>query len=437
MKKTITLLIILAIAKISDAQNVGVGTITPSEKLHVDSGNIRIGKDQWVAPANSRFLKIGDANYITLGEEEADDKLTIRAKELLIRPSTSYTTVPISIQGSNNYSHFFFGANEDTYIRAGKNNGNVILNDIAGGKVGVGVFPTRAILEQYGSVGTTAAIFGGDGAGISLQKNWPVIGFNHYYDGATHRSIGQGYSGVFGINQNNGNLYYGGWAFAAVPNATLNGYASRFNVTKSGRLGIGTETPESDLHIIQSNTVRNQVNVADGITLDAYYGVYGSNKWNMQVYDGPLFTENESHSWLLFNRFTSWGGWSWGTVAAIKHEDGAFYSLSDINAKKDIELLDKSNMLSLLLKLNPSQYRFKENTAESSKSFGFISQEVEKIFPNLVEEVNGNKLLNYSGFTPIIVASVQEQQHKIDSLKVENENLKARMDRLEKLLLKQ
>src|SRR5262245_61108982 len=88
------------------SQNVGIGTKSPTEKLNVDSGNIRIGgvNTTWQNAGTSRFLKIGDNDYITLGEEEADDKLTIRAKELLIRPSTTYSTVPVSIQGTTNYS---------------------------------------------------------------------------------------------------------------------------------------------------------------------------------------------------------------------------------------------------------------------------------------------------------------------------------------------
>ncbi|MEP6711889.1 MAG: hypothetical protein ABJA37_05725 [Ferruginibacter sp.] len=113
-------------------QNVGVGTTTPNEKLNIDSGNVRIGKSVWLSNVNSSFLKFGDADYITLGEEEADDKLTIRAKELLIRPSSTYTSVPVTIKGTDYYSHFFFGTNEDTYIRAGKLAGTVNINDITG-----------------------------------------------------------------------------------------------------------------------------------------------------------------------------------------------------------------------------------------------------------------------------------------------------------------
>ena len=46
--------------------------------------------------------------------------------------------------------------------------------------VGIGITPSKARLEVNGAVGKTVAIFGGDGAGISLQQNPPAIGFNQY-----------------------------------------------------------------------------------------------------------------------------------------------------------------------------------------------------------------------------------------------------------------
>ena len=50
----------------------------------------------------------------------------------------------------------------------------IINTDGRGQNVGIGVVdPTRARLEVHGApgVGTTSGIFGGDGAGISLQKD--------------------------------------------------------------------------------------------------------------------------------------------------------------------------------------------------------------------------------------------------------------------------
>jgi hypothetical protein len=60
--------------------------------------------------------------------------------------------------------------------------------------IGIGTNnPGRARLVLNGSVGNTTAIFGGETTGISLQSNFPTIGFNEYFNNA-HRYIAPGYA---------------------------------------------------------------------------------------------------------------------------------------------------------------------------------------------------------------------------------------------------
>src|ERR1700741_296930 len=72
-----------------DAQNVGVGTATPQEKLHVDN-NIKIGINAWSSASNNRFLKIGDGNNVTIGETGLDARLEFSAREFIFRNSGGY-----------------------------------------------------------------------------------------------------------------------------------------------------------------------------------------------------------------------------------------------------------------------------------------------------------------------------------------------------------
>jgi hypothetical protein len=61
-------------------------------------------------------------------------------------------------------------------------------NQILAQKVGIGTLtPTIGKLEVFGVNfgGNTSAAFGTDGAGISLQRNTPAIGFNQYRDSQT------------------------------------------------------------------------------------------------------------------------------------------------------------------------------------------------------------------------------------------------------------
>ena len=66
-----------------------------------------------------------------------------------------------------------------------------------------------------------------------------------------------------------------------------------------------------------------------------------------------------------------------------------------------------------------------KNTENQHKSIGFIAQELETIFPELVfDDEKGMKSVNYDGVIPILVNSIKEQQQKIDKLESEIEEIK-------------
>jgi hypothetical protein len=451
MKKFILILFISVTAKISFSQNVGISTTTPTHaKLEIngtvgaavamfgaDKYGVTIEADNPEIGFNyfynngTKTIKAGYASVIGMapvtgelymGNFNGNQSLADYGAIGSYRQNfTLFQNGEFRFAGTNNVLHFFNGPYEDTYIRAGKNNGNVIINDIVGGKVGVGVYPTRAVLEQYGSVGTTAAIFGGDGAGISLQKNWPVIGFNHYFDGVNHKSIGQGYSGVFGVNQLNGNLYYASWPFAAIPNATLTGYTGRFVVTRLGKIGVGTEDPQADIEIVNNY---GDLYENSGLRISRNGNTYATN-WN-------IFLNQEGH--LSFGYSSN--GVNNDPVAYIGF-NGSWNQQSDRNFKKDISYLQKEDMLKLIKQLRPAKYHFTTEKNNLPLSYGFISQEVETVFPDIVDTQKNGKYISYQNFIPILTKAMQEQQQQIEILQKENTDLKAHMDRLEKLLLKQ
>jgi hypothetical protein len=66
----------------ANAQNTGIGNLTPTEKLHVDSGNIKIGSVIW-SPGKSHLLKFGDGDFLHIGEV-GDDSMEIKARNLTI-----------------------------------------------------------------------------------------------------------------------------------------------------------------------------------------------------------------------------------------------------------------------------------------------------------------------------------------------------------------
>jgi len=58
---------------------VGIGMNSPSELLHVNGGALKIGNSSSAPDRAVNMLKIGDGNYIQIGEWEDDDKLSFKA----------------------------------------------------------------------------------------------------------------------------------------------------------------------------------------------------------------------------------------------------------------------------------------------------------------------------------------------------------------------
>lgn len=94
-----------------------------------------------------------------------------------------------------------------------------------------------------------------------------------------------------------------------------------------------------------------------------------------------------------------------------------FRSTSDINLKKNIKPLE--NSLDKVKSLNGVSFDW---VKDDSSSIGFIAQEVEKIFPTLVEEVDGTKTVKYIPLIAVLVESVKELSKEVENLKSKLEN---------------
>ena len=91
-----------------------------------------------------------------------------------------------------------------------------------------------------------------------------------------------------------------------------------------------------------------------------------------------------------------------------------FYTRSDIRIKKDIENLD-GNHLDKLDRLVPKSYKFKNDGLEH---FGFIAQDVEKEFPNLVStDTEGLKSVNYLEMIPLLLHKINDLERKLEEIK--------------------
>ncbi|KYG70328.1 cell wall anchor protein [Bdellovibrio bacteriovorus] len=185
----------------------------------------------------------------------------------------------------------------------------------------------------------------------------------------------------------------------------------------AGFVGLGTVTPQAQLHITSANSYAAIMLGNDG----------GSNNIHMtHEVDGTfaLFNGTVGAGTTLLSITAAGNGWLKGTLTQA----------SDVRLKKDIQTMPEE--LNKILQIRPVTYHWKEESRSKEKQIGFIAQEVEKIYPELVQNNrDGNKSVAYSNFVAPIIKALQEfyaqwsnHSQKIDreiaSIQEENSSLK-------------
>ena len=179
--------------------------------------------------------------------------------------------------------------------------------------------------------------------------------------------------------------------------------SNALTVLKNAKTGINTATPASMLEIFQPGLAQG-----NGISLD--HNSY--NKWETSIDvtgDYGFYNDNIARSY-------------------IKASDGAYIAYSDRRLKKNIESI--GDVLNKVMLIKTKTYAYKGAKNEDDKSFGVIAQELQKVFPDLVEEKDYLGV-NYQGLNIITLKAVQELTRENVALKSELEIIKERMKKLE------
>lgn len=363
--------------------------------------------------------------------------------------------------------------------------------------LGIGIInPVKARLEVFGAVSATSAIFGGDGSGISLQRNYPAIGFNQYYSDAS-RAMVPGNAMVQYLEMSTGALCIDGFSAATQPNNVLAGQLRRLTIRQNGNVSINYGPADASLFVgpsavgitngrlrgtsyhstfaervvgqptqhtyinagkngsdvfindesggniyIGGGTTRVGINSADptGVLELKQVNLRGlvlvepaGSFYNWEFAVNHEAAETESDLWMYFNE--QYRG-------NFYHVDGMWYAGSDRRLKTNIVAMP--SVLSRVLKMRPVQYVMKFQNPGKIKSTGFIAQELRSIFPEITDVSEGSShgyagvkdlvTVNYDAIGVIALKAIQEQQLKIKSLKERNAALRARIDAAEKTL---
>ncbi|MEP7142474.1 MAG: tail fiber domain-containing protein [Ferruginibacter sp.] len=184
-------------------------------------------------------------------------------------------------------------------------------------------------------------------------------------------------------------------------------------------VGINTKNPAFSLDINEINNT--------GIALRHPSDNSGNNVW--EIYHAPSPYANlpsQAGDLILFYNNTPLGGFD--------HSSGAYFSISDERMKKTIQPMQAVKEKIKLLKA--SAYEYINNNPAQRQSIGFIAQDIENIFPQLVyhnsDEKNSGEMLtlDYSGFGVLAIKGVQEQQEMIERHQKQIDELKRQIELL-------
>lgn len=97
---------------------------------------------------------------------------------------------------------------------------------------------------------------------------------------------------------------------------------------------------------------------------------------------------------------------------------GSLNTASDKNIKENILNFDNS-FSEKIMDLSPKKYNYIDNPFKSR--YGLIAQDVQKIYPDLVNEINIDEniilSINYIDMIPLLLHKIQKMQKEIDELK--------------------
>src|SRR6266542_3283026 len=377
--------------------NVGIGTNAPEGNLHVFRGSAGSVSAFFNAPL---VVENSTNNYINLLAPNANETGILFGKpESSISGGLIYNSSP-TLNGLQ--------------FRTNGNFTRMVLTNA--GNLGIGTVTPGANLHVVrGS------------AGVTPFFNAPVVVENSTHNYINLLAPDANETGIlFGKPQSNvsGGLIYNSSPTTNGLQFRTNGNFTRMVLTNTGRVGIGTTAPATELHLVHG---------------DEWFGKSGLRLQNSGAngVNWTLHTSNFDGKLYLFFRDDE--------VGHFHNISGEYFSGSDARRKKDIETAP--DVLSKVLQLDVKKYHFLKNKPDDKKHYGMIAQEVEKIFPEVVyhNKMDGSEkdyyAMNYSAFGVLAIKAIQEQQQKITTLEdriaeqqVIINDLKSSIDQLRQLI---
>ena len=399
-----------------ETRNIGIGTTTPTSKLHVSGDVIVTG----IVTATTFVGAItGTASNVTTNANLTGHVTSVGNAAVLGSFTSLQLLTALTDETGSGANVFATSPTLVTPVLGTPSSGT--LTSCTGLPISTGVSGLAANIATFLAIPSSAnlatALTDETGSGAAVFSTSPTL-VTPVLGAATATSIVVG-SGVT-INASGINA-------SGIVTAT-NGFVG--NVT--GTASTTTNIPNLTGDITSANTATTLATVNSNvgtfgngtsiptITVNAKGLITGVT--TTAVTSGTTITDDTSTNASRFLTFTSAtsGSISAANVSSTKltfNPSTGALSATDFNSTSDISLKDNIqtivNPLDKIIKLNGVTFNWKEN---QKPSIGVIAQELEKVLPELVTQGN-IKTVNYNGIIGVLIEAVKEQQKQIEELK--------------------
>jgi FtsZ-binding cell division protein ZapB/regulator of extracellular matrix RemA (YlzA/DUF370 family) len=454
--------------------NVGIGSITPQNKLEITHGSANnsglrftnlTNNSSSIVNATNKVLSVNASGDVIL----VDDKQGITTTTNTLNLSGSTLTSTVNGVVSNSVT---LPSATGSFWSLGGNNTNITSTNNIIGITNANTNPLRFFTNNSEKMTITSN--GNVGVGTILPADALTVYNNSGFRGLTIDGLSSLQSRLTFANNgthtsviyrpaNTNNLAI--WANSASRDAS-------YINTSSANIGINTTTPNNKLEITHgsannsglrftnltnsSSSLINSTNkvlsvnaTGDVILVDDKQGT--GNTTNSCNVSGSIPRLNGPNSYTcsqVFDNGTSVGvgvssgftysSYSGATIGSnvplssgnVKLEvNGVLRSTMSIvtsDGKLKTDVKDLNEALSIVKSLKGKTYNWssefqKKTGVDNGRHIGFIAQEIREVLPELVIEDENKQLgVNYTELIPVLVEAIKEQQNQIDALKSGN-----------------
>ena len=363
---------------IDTSQNVGIGTTSPSEKLQV-AGGLRL----------TGTLSGSQASCVGIDYSSAARIVSYGANT--------------STQGS--FAFLTSNSNASTT--------NQVVTIDSSGNVGIGT------TSPVGVAGTKLDVRGSITAGQATvgrasleQGNSTNSGYVAFWN--SDLSVRQGYVGYATLAGGGGLTISSDTNNALIFNTNA---TERMRIDTSGNLLVGSTSNYGGVKLLVAQPNNNSAFIVNNTTASPTANTIWSN-----------YSAAASTNFVHFYATTSGNSVANFQVLGngnVQNSNNSYGAFSDVSLKDNI--VDATSKLDDLMKVQIRNYTLK-NDPDKIKQIGVIAQELEIVFPSIVEEIKDRdqdgklletttKSVKYSVFVPMLIKAIQELKADFDAYK--------------------